>query len=95
MDWTEYVQQNYTAMNLRFMVVKHKNPRHEWKGRFTNYITPWTRGPHSRLYIPITLVSNAGYIDLNRKTIGYIQPEIEGAEEKLQEVFDYLKEHAR
>ena len=94
MNWTEYVQQNYTALNLKFMVERYKHPKHEWKGRYINYIALWTRGPYSKLYIPITLVSNAGYIDLNKKTIGRIDPGIEGAEEKLQEVLDYLKKHA-
>jgi len=92
MDWTEFVRQNLTILDLRFMVTKPRHPRYEWKGNYCHHINLWTQHGKKRLYIPLSLISDAGYIDLSKKKCFY--QDMEGAKEKIFEVFNYLTEHA-
>lgn len=94
-DWIEFVQQNRTALDLRFMWSKPKHPRKDWKGDYTRHIQLWMgRSGAKRLYIPLSMMIDAGYIDLYNKTYR-VTTDAEGAEDKLREVYAYLSEHAR
>jgi len=95
MSWLEYVKQNRTALDLRFMWSKPKHPKHDWKGYYTRHINMWisNEGYACRLYIPISMMSDAGFVDLINKSYA-VTSEIEGSEEKLKEVYEYLTEHA-
>ena len=93
MDWLDYVKQNHSMLNLRFMVSKPKHPRHDWRGHYTKRLSLWARYGKARLYIPISLVTNAGYIDLINKSYK-VTSDMEGAEAKIKEVYAYLSDHA-
>ena len=88
MDWVKLVKQNYNALNLRFMWSKPVDRRCDWKGTYTRRLHLWA---DLRLYVPLSRLTDAGYINLIDHTI-HVERDAEGAAEKLQEVFNYLKE---
>ncbi len=95
MDWIKLAKRNYHALNLRFMWSNPVDRRYDWKGTYTRRIrfqAEW-RGLeiHFLLYVPISYLTDAGYIDLKDKTI-HLENDVPGAAEKLQEVFNYLNE---
>jgi len=94
MDWVKYAKQNRTALNMRFQVLKQRNPKSDWYGFYSRHISLWINSRRARLYVPLSLVSDAGYIDLIDHTI-HQEIDLEGAAEKLQEVFDYIEENAK
>lgn len=93
MDWVEFVMQNRSMLDLKFMVSKPKHPRHEWKGDYTRHIHLWLKFNRERLYIPISLIADAGYIDLWGRSYTVISS-LEGAEEMMKEAYAYFSEHA-
>ena len=92
MNWLEYVRQNYTTLNLRFMYKKPKHPKYEWRGYYIRKLTIWDRYGEARLYVPYNMLEHAGYIDLLSKTMH--PKDNEGAKAKVLEVYEYLIEQA-
>ncbi|KKN85472.1 hypothetical protein LCGC14_0277910 [marine sediment metagenome] len=93
MDWVEFVIQNWAMLDLRFRWSKPKHPRYDWRGEYIHHMNRWPGYERNRLYIPISFMSDAGYIDLIKKSF-HVTSDIEGSKAKLKEVFDYLTEHA-
>lgn len=91
-DWIDFVRQNMTTLDLKFMWSKPRL-RHSWKGDYTRHISRWSKYGRERLYIPISMTSDAGYIDLYNKKY-QVTTDVEDAEDKLKEVYAYLSEHA-
>lgn len=87
MDWAKLVKRHYHALNLRFMWSKPVDRRYDWKGTYTRRVHLWAG---RRLYVPFSRLTDAGYIDLGDKSI-HIESDAQGAAEKLQEVYNYLK----
>lgn len=93
MNWLKWVQKNMPVLNMRFMVEKPRDVHRDWKGYHTRRLHLWVKGPHARLYVPLSLVTDAGYIDLNNKTMCHTT-EMDGAKEKLLEVFKYIQKNS-
>lgn len=93
MDWVEFVRQNQTILNLRFRWSKPRHPKHEWRGEHTRQTHLWLKHGKERWYIPISMFSDAGYIDLYSKSY-VVTSDAEGSENKLKEAYAYLSEHA-
>lgn len=89
--WLLYVRKNWTMLNLKFGYSKQKHPLHSWKGEYRRPLNLWDRYGYVRLYVPLT-IDSAGYIDLIEKTMH--PTEYAGSGPMLQQVFDYLEEHA-
>ena len=98
MNYLDITRQNWTTIHLKFSITKPKHRLHTWKGEYANRPELWMRGEHARLYVPFSIISSAGYIDLHD---GKIYPALyEGDRNKtdkvsrLKEVLAYLEEKA-
>jgi len=66
---SNYIRRNWPYVKMRLSLVQPKSAKHDWRGNYVSSPRLWERGENLRMYIPLSQMLTAGYIDLHRQTI--------------------------
>ena len=88
MTWLDYVQTNWRTIRFRYAKMRNAVPGRSWSAILSKY----PRLDGNKLYMPLSVYLDAGYIDLDKHEIVYNKGVDEYGKLGLQIMFKELQD---